>query len=486
MNFTSTAFLLFFPIVLLLYYLIPGKFQRIWLLLASYYFYLSWNIKYGLLLICVTAISYIAGIFLSKKQNKRIFVSISIICILLILFVFKYLSFAEGLLSSALSLFNINVSFTVFDIVLPVGISFYSFQAIGYVIDVYRGDIEPEKNILKYALFLSFFPQLVAGPIERSKNLLSQLEGEKRFDINYVREGFLLMLWGFFLKLVIADRVAIVVDAVYGKPSDFAGWYVIVATILFAIQIYCDFYGYSTIAVGAAKMLGINLMENFNAPYLAPSVADFWRRWHISLTSWFKDYVYIPLGGNRKGKFRKYLNLLIVFSLSGLWHGANLSFVVWGILNGIYQVIGDILSPIKKKCIQLFKISTDTISYKSFLALKTFVLVDFAWIFFRASNITEAFQIIKNMFAINNIWVLLDGEIYDLLDRKNWYLMVISIVILMVADIFQCYGVCLRDILLKQNLLFRYLFVALVITFILTYGVWGATYNEATFIYFQF
>lgn len=240
------------------------------------------------------------------------------------------------------------------DILLPVGISFYTFQALGYTIDVYRGDTCAEKNFFQYALFVSFFPQLVAGPIERSSHLLQQLATPHKFNSEEAKSGLLLMLWGFFLKIVLADRIAIFVDWVYGDYHTFGGWYLIVATALFAIQIYCDFAGYSIIAMGAAQILGIRLMENFQSPYLAVSVADFWRRWHISLTSWFRDYLYIPLGGSRCSKWRKYMNKMIVFLVSGLWHGAKISFVVWGGLNGLYQIIGEILQPLRDKLVKLF------------------------------------------------------------------------------------------------------------------------------------
>ena len=485
MLFNSGAFLLFFPIVVLLYFVVPKKFQMYWLLIASYYFYLAWNPKYGLLLLFVTATSYLAGM-LQSKYNRKLMVGVSITLILLVLFVFKYLLFAENLLTSALHLIHVDVTMRVFDIVLPVGISFYSFQAIGYVIDVYRGKITVEKNFFKYALFVSFFPQLVAGPIERSENLLKQLDTKKKFDFDHARDGFLLMLWGYFLKIVLADRIAIFVDDVYANPETYQGWFLIVATMLFAVQIYCDFYGYSTIAVGAAKILGIKLMDNFDAPYLATSVAGFWRRWHISLTSWFKDYVYIPLGGSRRGRARRYLNIMIVFLLSGLWHGANLSFVVWGGLNGLYQIIGDLLMPIRKKLAGILQLNTEVWSHKFAQAIGTFILVDFSWIFFRANGIRDAIVIIKNMFAVNNIWVLLDDEIYTALDRRNWYLMVICIVILLIADIFKLKKISLRAELIKQNYLFRAVFVSMAIVAILTYGIWGSAYNATSFIYFQF
>lgn len=335
MLFNSIDFLIFLPIVVLIYFLIPDKIKSLWLLIASYYFYMCWNAKYALLLLFSTVITYASGLLIERFKRKYVrykkyILIFSLAANLALLFYFKYINFAFDILRSVFEGMHIQLNVPKFDIVLPVGISFYIFQALGYTIDVYRDEIYAEKNFLKYALFVSFFPQLVAGPIERSKNLLCQLATPKKFKFEEAREGLLLMLWGFFLKIVLADRIAIFVDTVYGDYTTYAGYYLILATVLFAFQIYCDFAGYSTIAIGVAKILGITLMENFKSPYLSTSVAEFWRNWHISLTSWFKDYLYIPLGGSRKGKFRKYLNKMIVFLLSGLWHGASMSFVVWG------------------------------------------------------------------------------------------------------------------------------------------------------------
>lgn len=341
MLFNSLNFLIFFPIVLFIYYIVPKKMKQFWLLAASYYFYMCWNAKYIVLMLFSTIITYVSGLIIEKiKSNswsiekkifyKKVSVAVSFFLNLMVLFYFKYINFALGTLKAMLHIVNVDLSVPAFDIMLPVGISFYTFQALSYTVDVYRGDIYAEKNFFRYALFVSFFPQLVAGPIERSKNLLKQLAIPKKFNFDSAKEGCLLMIWGYFLKIVLADRIAIFVDVVYNDFEKFGGYYLIVATLLFAIQIYCDFGGYSVIAIGAAKILGIDLMENFNTPYLSKSVSEFWRRWHISLSSWFKDYLYIPLGGNRKSRLRKNINLMIVFLVSGLWHGADWSFVIWG------------------------------------------------------------------------------------------------------------------------------------------------------------
>jgi D-alanyl-lipoteichoic acid acyltransferase DltB (MBOAT superfamily) len=327
MLFNSIEFLIFFPIVVVVYFIIPDKIKHLWLLIASYYFYMCWNAKYALLILASTIVTYISGILLDKVKNqtllKKSVVTASFVINLGILFYFKYINFMLVIFTRIFAKLHIQLNTPVFDIILPVGISFYTFQALSYTMDVYRGEIKAEKNFFRYALFVSFFPQLVAGPIERSKNLLKQLSVPQKFSFENMREGLLLMMWGYYLKLVLADRIAIFVDTVYGDYKTYPGMYLIIATMLFAVQIYCDFAGYSTIAMGAAKVLGVELMENFNAPYLSTSVAEFWRKWHISLTSWFKDYLYIPLGGSRKGKLRKYLNKMIVFLVSGLWHGQD-------------------------------------------------------------------------------------------------------------------------------------------------------------------
>lgn len=299
---------------------------------------MCWNAKYALLLFTSTLITYISGILIdraNKLQNKKksvfwkkTWVVLSFLSNLSILALFKYSVFLIDGANAILEKFQIQIP--VFDLVLPVGISFYTFQALSYTMDIYRNEVTAEKNLAKYALFVSFFPQLVAGPIERSKNLLLQINERHKFDYENVKDGFLLILWGFFQKIVIADRVAILVNEVYGNYENYGGFQLIVATIFFAIQIYCDFSGYSDIAIGTAQMMGFRLMKNFKQPYFSQSVAEFWRRWHISLSTWFKDYLYIPLGGNKNGKLKKYFNLMIVFLISGLWHGANWTFVGWG------------------------------------------------------------------------------------------------------------------------------------------------------------
>lgn len=498
MLFNSIEFLFFFPIVVLIYFVIPEKFKNLWLLAASYYFYMCWNAKYALIILSMTVITYVSGLLLEKVRDssyevkkqtllKKLIVAGSFAINLGVLFYFKYTIFALTTLTNVFTKMHILLNIPIFDIILPVGISFYIFQALSYTLDVYRDEIDAEKNFLRYALFVSFFPQLVAGPIERSKNLLQQLAVPKKFCFEDAREGLLLMLWGFFLKIVLADRIAIFVNTVYGDFSTYAGSYLVVATILFAFQIYCDFAGYSTIAMGAAKVLGIKLMDNFDAPFLSTSVAEFWGRWHISLASWFKDYLYIPLGGSRRGNVRKYINKMIVFLVSGLWHGASFSYVAWGGLNGLYQVIGEILQPIRDKMVSVLHLNRESLGHKLIHIVGTFALVDFSLVFFRANGFKDALKIVKQMIMVKNPWVLFDSSLYECgLDDKNFCLMLLGIAILFFADFCKRKGIQIRKVVAKQDYWFRWLFFTLVISSILTFGIWGPDYNEANFIYFQF
>lgn len=498
MLFNSLQFLIFLPIVALIYFVIPTKLRNYWLLVASYYFYMCWNAKYAILIFFSTLITYVSGILIEKiKQSKKeekvktkykkIVVLVSFLINIGELVYFKYFNFFIDTLSKLFKSINIDLNLPVFDILLPVGISFFTFQALSYTMDVYRDDIKAEKNFFKYALFVSFFPQLVAGPIERSKNLLNQLSKPKKFNFDLAKKGILLMIWGFFLKLVIADRIAIFVDTVFTNYSIYSGWYLIVATILFSIQIYCDFYGYSIIAMGTSNIFGIELMENFNSPYFSKSTGEFWNRWHISLGSWFRDYLYFPLGGSKKGKFRKYLNKLIVFTVCGLWHGASLSYAIFGMLHGLYLILGEVLAPLRNKFISLLHLNKETLGHKLVQVVITFLLISFAAIFCRISNINDAVAIVKSIFTVNNPWILFDNSLYNCgLDIKNFNLMIICIFILFIADYFKYKGIKISDVILKQDYWFRWVVIIFAICSILVFGIWGPGYDSNGFIYFQF
>ena len=496
MLFNSLQFLVFFPLVLSVYYIIPDKMKNFWLLLCSYYFYMCWNAKYVLLIFISTLITYASAIIIERfreteKEAEKKQKTVLLFCILIdlsFLFYYKYSNFALNLINHLFAILGIHILLPPIDIVLPVGISFYTFQTISYLIDVYRGETPAEKSFLKYALFISFFPQLVAGPIERSKNILKQLSVSHRFNYENARDGVLLMLWGFFLKIVVADRIAIFVNAVYGDFDSFPGFHLVIATALFAIQIYCDFYGYSTIAVGAAELLGIRLMENFNAPYLSVSVAEFWRKWHISLTSWFRDYLYIPLGGSRKGKARHYLNILLIFMVSGLWHGADMTFVIWGLINGMYQIIGSILRPVKAAIAVRLHIDRETLLYRLIQMSVTFVLICFSWIFFRASDMNEAVTVIRSMITNHNMWDVIKNRSFYQCGLGFWdfWFMLASIFVLMVADIGKKKGIIIRERICRLPVLLRCAAIAAAICAIVLFGVWGPAFDQSQFIYFQF
>jgi len=391
MLFNSVEFFLFFTTIVVCHFLCPHRY-RLWILLTgSYVFYVFWRWEYAFLLLGQTLVSYAGawGIAHSSTSGKRKILLVVTLSSALALFIaFKYLGFAVASLNALPRLFGSDAILPAIDILLPIGISFYTFQAMGYVIDVYRSRVPVEKHLGRYALYVSFFPQLVAGPIERAERLLPQFVRESRIDFDRLRSGAVLIAWGLFKKMVIADRLAQYVDIVYAAPHAYSGSTLLLATYFFAFQIYCDFSGYSDIAVGAARILGYDLMQNFCRPYFADSIAEFWRRWHISLSTWFRDYLFIPLGGSRTTAAKWVRNVLIVFLLSGLWHGANWTFVVWGALHGALYLFerkisnGRVSSSASKR------------GWKFVRILITFHLVLFAWVFFRAATIGKAFSIL--------------------------------------------------------------------------------------------
>ena len=497
MIFNSLQFLIFFPIVTLIGFLFPNNKRYIWFFITSYYFYLSWNLKFVIPLLFVTLITYLSAriiVYLRNNENKKnnnkfikLCLGLSFFLVLGMLFFFKYYNFTVVCLNLLLSKMKIDVEVPEHNYLLPVGISFFTFQALSYVMDVYRKEVNVEKNFIKYASFVAFFPNISAGPIERAKSLLKQIGAPKAFDYDRMREGFLQMLWGYFLKLVVADRISIFVDAAYSDIDTFGGCFLIVATILFGFQIYCDFAGYSKIAIGAAEIMGVDIITNFNAPYMSSTCAEFWRRWHISLSTWFRDYLYIPLGGNRKGKIQKFLNLMIVFICSGLWHGANWTFIFWGGINGFYQVIGEILKPLRCNVTKLLRLNCKSIGHNMLRVLVTFIFIDFAWLFFKASSITHAFTIIKSIITVHNLWIFFDESIFTCgLNRKNFCLLILSLIGVIVVDMFQYKGVQLRKVILEQDWWFRYLVIIFSVLFILVFGIWGSGYDIAGFLYFEF
>ena len=493
MLFNSLDFLIFFPLAVLVYLLIPARFRQIWLLLCSWFFYACWNVRYILLLLASTVITYACARWMEKLEEKRRKRLPLILCILLnlaILFTFKYLDF---FLSSVGGLFRTG-NVPQFDLLLPVGISFYIFQALGYTIDCYRGDISAEHNFISYALFVSFFPQLVAGPIERSASLLPQIRNlsslsrKELWDFERIRNGCILIAWGMFMKVVIADRVSVLVDQVYSHYGLYGTVGLMMAVLGFGLQIYCDFGGYSMMAVGAAGVMGIRLMENFRAPYFSTSVTDFWRRWHISLSTWFRDYLYIPLGGNRKGTAKKLLFLLITFTVSGLWHGANWTFVFWGLLHGFLLVIENLLRPLVRRMHAAWNVRTNTAGFRICRACLVTLIVDFAWIFFRADTISDAMTIISRIFTKMDLWVLSGGEIFTYgLDAAECRILMAALLILIIVDILRVRtGLMIDQWLAGQYAGFRIAFVLLIVMLTIVFGQYGPGFDSKQFIYFQF
>ena len=469
MLFNSIAFLLFFPILCAPYLCIPAsqlRLRNLLLLVASYYFYMNWDPAYALLLLTSTVITYLAALgigYFKEKRKKKICLVSSLVLNLAILFLFKYFNFLAMNIETALQASGLAVNMPKFALLLPVGISFYTFQALGYSIDVYRGTVKIERDFPTYALFVSFFPQLVAGPIERSQNLLPQFKQQHRFDYDAVMSGVQLMVWGYFMKLVLADRCGIYVDTIFNNVDKHNGGSYLVASLLFPFQIYGDFAGYSLIAIGVARVLGFRLMENFHRPYFACTIGEFWHRWHISLSTWFKDYVYIPLGGNRVGKLRNYFNLLITFVVSGIWHGANWTFLCWGTIHGILLCIEKAFGISKQKY---------TGAKKIFHWATTFVLVCFAWILFRANNLSDAVSVVTGIFTnlgtpkpeyANFIAIGLAMTVLltkEFADEFNWKIRV--------AD--------------SKSWLVRHIYLIIMIAYIILFGVLGGD----QFIYFQF
>ncbi len=394
MLFNSLTFAVFLTAVFILYHIVPARFRWVFLLLASYAFYMNLHAAYGLLLLFSTLLTFLLALRLEKapdKRKKRLCLAGGILPLVGILLVFKLGAPAIDRLNALIDAGRLSLHPLTLRILLPAGVSFYFFQTMGYLIDVYRGTVPAERHFGHYALFVSFFPQLLAGPIGRADALLPQLKAERRFDYDSAAYGLKLMAWGYFKKLVIADTFAVTVNQVYDNCYSYVGLVFIITTVMYAIQIYCDFSGYSDIAVGCAALFGVKLAANFKSPYLSFSVREFWSRWHISLSGWFRDYVYIPLGGSRTGRIRHCLNLFITFLVSGFWHGSALTFLAWGALHGLMQIAETLLYPKRKTGAPARK--------KHWWQLPlTFCAVCLAWIFFRANSIQDALWILSRLF----------------------------------------------------------------------------------------
>ncbi len=467
MLFNALHFLLFFIIITLSYFSL-GKTGR-WrlLLFASCYFYMIFRPEYILILFFTIVIDYYAGIWIENAQGSRrkLLLIISLISNIGILAYFKYFNFLNANLSGLLWQIKFTNPIPFIDFILPIGLSFHTFQAMSYTIEVYRGNQKSERHFGIYALYVMFYPQLVAGPIERPQNVLPQFHKFQNYNWENVKSGLMMMAWGFFKKVVIADRLAMMVDFAYKDPQQQNGLTLLIATFFYSFQIYCDFSGYSDIALGSAKVMGYDLMENFRSPYFAKSIAEFWRRWHISLSTWFRDYLYIPLGGNRKGEWRQYFNQFFVFMISGLWHGPKWTFVAWGTLHGLYLIF----AILRDKYFNSFSLPKNYFG-KTINLLITFVLVMLAWVFFRADTMRNALVVLKKIFTAN-----LQDTFASPLNHVEIGLSVILIIILMLKERFYFY------ISTKNDTKFYVLLIGFVVV-----NYFLGVFNTNQFIYFQF
>ena len=468
MLFNSVDFFIFYIIVSFLYFVSPHRFRWLLLLIASCYFYMYFVPIYIVILAVTIVIDYFAGIYLTKLQgNKRKWLLfLSIFANLGILITFKYYNFFVGNLNHLFAAGSFNYQFSFLSILLPIGLSFHTFQAMSYTIEVYRGNQQPEKHFGIYALYVMFYPQLVAGPIERPQHMLHQFHEKKYFNQQNLSEGLKLMLWGYFKKVVVADRLAVYVGTTFENYINQTGSTLMLSVFFFTIQIYCDFSGYSDIAIGSAKTMGFDLMTNFRQPYLAVNINDFWRRWHISLSTWFRDYVYIPLGGNKGSALKRFRNRMAVFLLSGLWHGANWTFIIWGLLHGLFSGAQKTFSPATKGR-QSFIRNLPSILF-------TFFIVSFTWIFFRSTSIKQALGMIKKI----------GNGITDpvFIKTPTWmFISLLSIGVVMTNDFLAEYSLSIR---LLHNKLFvvRCAATVLLVIIILLFGI----FNTSSFIYFQF
>ena len=487
MLFNSFQFLIFFPIVTVLYFLLPHKFRWFLLLAASCYFYMYFIPIYILILFFTIIIDYIAGIYLEDTidpRRKKLFLACSLIANIGVLAVFKYYNFfLDNINAASIAVIGQYVPFRYLSILLPIGLSFHTFQAMSYTFEVYYGRQKAERHFGIYALYVMFFPQLVAGPIERPQNVLPQLKQEHFFIYSNVRDGLIMMLWGLFKKVVIADNLSVYVNTAFIHPEDKSGMTLLIASYFFAFQIYCDFSGYSDIAVGAAKVMGINLMENFRTPYVSQSIREFWGRWHISLSSWFRDYLYIPLGGNRVTKLRWMFNLFLVFMISGIWHGANWTYVVWGSLHGLYLIIGILKDDFMEKKKWTFNAIAPWIT-RSVNVLVTFHLALFAWIFFRANSMHDALTVIHKILHLK--WSLnsFSHSLVVLVSNPNNLGRIVFHILLLFAFIF---GDPIIEKIVKNKTIIhsstlKMLLYACILAAIIIFGYFG----EVQFIYFQF
>lgn len=480
MSFVNLQFwALFLPLCFLAYALMRSAGgQNAVLLLASLVFYASYDIKYLLLLIGCTAVSYLGGLL--GKRQRRIYIAAAVLN-LMVLLVFKYTDFALGSIRSLTGL-----NFSLPEILLPVGLSFYVFQSCSYLFDLYNGKLEAEENPINYGLFVCFFPTVVSGPIQKGRELLPQIREKRQLRYEDFSFFMLCFLWGAFLKLVIADRLALMTDRLFQEYYDYTGVVLMVNSLAYTFQIYADFAGYSYMAIAVSRLFGFRLKDNFRQPYLATDIQDFWRRWHISLTSWFTEYLYFPLGGNRRGRTRRYVNIFIVFLVSGLWHGAAWSFVLWGALHGFYQIAGHITRPWRSALYDRLGIDRSRAAFRLGQRFITFSLVSFAWIFFRSENLSKALVYCRNMLRGLAPWALFDGSLTAFgISSLDWAILLFALGLLGLVSVLREKGFD-SGCILKQSMAARALLCWAMFIVILVFGAYGGEYSASAFIYAGF
>lgn len=471
MSLNSLGYIILFMIILVIYYLIPVRLRVYLLAVSSIGFYILWGIPALCGLLAVTAITYISAVIISASQDKPGSRKAAL-CVTSLVIVF---------ILSAIRLLPKE------SIIVPVGISFFSLQAIGYVIDVYKGKAKAEKNFIKYLLYISFFPTVTSGPIQRSDTLLAQINEDKEFSYDRVRTGLLMMAYGLFAKNFVADRLGLLVEKAYSGYETQTGFVLMLGVIIYAFQLYCDFMGYSCIALGSAKALGFELPDNFRQPYFSSSVKEFWSRWHISLSVWLRDYIYFPLGGSRKGRIRTLINIAIVFLVSGIWHGRGLTFLVWGLLHGVFRIFDEFTLKKREEIIYGSKNTVVKTLLKGLFVILTFAAVDFAWLFFRAESLQTALVIVRRIFTENAALYSLRNGLYAFgLSKKELAVWFTGLLIVFIVDLLHEKGIRIADRIGRCNIILRWIFYIAFVLFILASGIYYYGYSAQTFIYSGF
>lgn len=489
MSLISFQFIGFCLVLTVVYYLLPGILQNLCLLAAGILFLLPLTHRVESILFLMIAIltAYTAGLLLERcyrtrsSTGEKAVLAAAVLILATILFAFKYLPFVNSLCS----LLHIPADIPDFSALAPLGISFYTLQLLSYLADVYQGRIPAEHNILRFLLFGSYFPQMTSGPVSRYEDLGIQFRTRRPFNYQMVAGGYQRMLWGFFKKLVISERAAVQVNTVFGNYGVYSGFYIIFAAVMYSIQLYCDFSGCMDIVIGMSEALGIPLRDNFRSPYLSHSVGEFWHRWHITLSTWLRDYIYIPLGGSRCSKARRYCNIMVTFLVSGFWHGGGWNFIFWGVLHGLYQVIGDLLKPVRLRLASLLHMDRNAFSFRLGQAVITFLLVSLAWIFFRAESLSVGMDMFRSITTWNPALFSAEGFLALGLDLYDILVLVLSLAVLLIVDLLQLSGP-VRDRISRQNILFRWILYLSLLFIVLIYGEYGSGFNAESFIYAQF